>query len=91
VATIASRPVRSHPSLKGYDRTFAAFESLGWDKRTAAAVLAAIDFLVLGSAIETFSPGFDRPRRTIRISLPRCARRAATTSTISAPSSGSRP
>ena len=61
VATIASRPVRSGVSLRGYDQTFAAFESLGWDRRTAASVLAAIDFLVLGSAIETFGAGFDRP------------------------------
>ena len=61
VATIASRPVRSRVSLGGYDQTFAAFASLGWDRRTAASVLAAIDFLVLGSAIETFRTGFDRP------------------------------
>ncbi len=60
VATIASRPVRSDVSLRGYDQTFAAFQSLGWDPQTAAAVLAAIDFLVLGSAIETFGAGFDR-------------------------------
>jgi AcrR family transcriptional regulator len=61
VATIASRPVRSAVSLRGYDQTFAAFESLGWDRRTAASVLAALDFLVLGSAIETFGAGFDLP------------------------------
>ena len=41
--------------------------------------MAAIDFLVLGSAIETFRGGFDRPpdgvrRRTTRTSRPRCAR-----------------
>ncbi len=61
VATIASRPVRSGLALRGYDETFAAFEHLGWDQRTAATVLAAIDFIVLGSAIETFGAGFDRP------------------------------
>jgi AcrR family transcriptional regulator len=61
VATIASRPVRSVVSLHAYDETFAAFEALGWDHKTASTVLAALDFLVLGSSIETFSAGFDRP------------------------------
>ncbi len=61
VATIASRPVRTGIALRGYDETFAAFEQLGWDQRTAATVLAAIDFIVLGSAIRDFGAGFDRP------------------------------
>ncbi len=60
VATIASRPVRAGVALLGYDQTFAAFEQLGWDRQMAAAALAAVDFLVLGSCIETFGAGFDR-------------------------------
>jgi AcrR family transcriptional regulator len=60
VATIASRPVRSGSSLRAYDGTFAALEALGWDRQTATAALAAVDFLVLGSCIEAFGAGFDR-------------------------------
>jgi AcrR family transcriptional regulator len=61
VATIASRPVRTHVALSAYDTAFAAFARWGWDRRTSAAVMAAVDFLVLGSCIETFAAGFDRP------------------------------
>ena len=55
--------------------------------------MAALDFLVLGSAIETFKGGFDRAAettsRTTRTSRARCAPPATTTSTTSASSSGS--
>jgi len=61
VATIASRPVRTAIALHAYDSMFAAFDRWGWDRRTAAYVMAALDFLVLGSCIETFAAGFDRP------------------------------
>ncbi len=61
VATIASRPVRTEVALSAYDSAFAAFARWGWDARTSAAVMAAVDFLVLGSCIETFAAGFDRP------------------------------
>jgi AcrR family transcriptional regulator len=61
VATIASRPVRADIALRAYDYAFAAFARWGWDARTGAAVMAAVDFLVLGSCIETFAAGFDRP------------------------------
>jgi hypothetical protein len=33
----------------------------GWDGAQASAIMAAIDYLVLGSALETFAAGFDRP------------------------------
>jgi AcrR family transcriptional regulator len=61
VAAIASRPVRAGVALHAYDYAFAAFDRWGWDRRTGATVMAAIDFLVLGSCIETFAAGFDRP------------------------------
>jgi AcrR family transcriptional regulator len=61
VAVLASRPVRSSVALRAYDETFAAFARLGWDGQTAATVMAAVDYLVLGSAIETFKGGFERP------------------------------
>jgi AcrR family transcriptional regulator len=60
VATISSRPVNTHTALGAYDRAFAAFARFGWDGHTSAVVMAAIDFLVLGSAIETFKAGFHR-------------------------------
>lgn len=61
VATVSARPVRTDVALRAYDQAFAAFERFGWDGHTAAVVMAAVDFLVLGSAIETFKGGFDRP------------------------------
>jgi AcrR family transcriptional regulator len=60
VATVSSRPVNTDTALRAYDRVFEAFARLGWDPHTASVVTAAIDFLVLGSAIETFKGGFDR-------------------------------
>lgn len=60
VATISARPVRTDTALRAYESAFAAFARFGWDGHTAATVMAAIDYLVLGSAIETFSGGFDR-------------------------------
>jgi AcrR family transcriptional regulator len=61
VATVSARPVRTDVALRAYDEAFAAFQRFGWDGHTAAVVMAAVDFLVLGSAIETFKGGFDRP------------------------------
>ena len=61
VATVSARPVRTEVALRAYDQAFAAFERFGWDPHTSAVVMAAVDFLVLGSAIETFKGGFDRP------------------------------
>jgi AcrR family transcriptional regulator len=61
VAIIASRPVRSRVALRAYDEAFAAFARFGWTPQFSATVMAAIDYLVLGSAIETFKGGFDRP------------------------------
>jgi AcrR family transcriptional regulator len=60
VATVSARPVRTDVALRAYDRAFEAFARFGWDGHTASVVMAAVDFLVLGSAIETFAGGFDR-------------------------------
>jgi AcrR family transcriptional regulator len=61
VAIIASRPVKSPIALGAYDEAFAAFAHFGWTPQFSATVMAAIDYLVLGSCIETFKGGFDRP------------------------------
>jgi AcrR family transcriptional regulator len=60
VATVSARPVNTDTALRAYDDGFAAFARFGWDGHTASVVMAALDFLVLGSAIETFKGGFDR-------------------------------
>ena len=61
VATISGRPVRTHVALQGYDRAFEAFTHFGMTGEEAATIVAATDYLVLGSTIETFKAGFDRP------------------------------
>jgi AcrR family transcriptional regulator len=74
VAIIARRPVRHVTALTAYDRAFAAFSSWGWDAKKAATVMAAIDYLVLGSAIETFKGGFDRKPAEYADEYPHLAR-----------------
>ncbi len=74
VALIASRPVRHVTALTAYDRAFAVFADWGWDARKAATVMAAIDYLVLGSAIETFKGGFDRKPAEYAENYPHLAR-----------------
>jgi AcrR family transcriptional regulator len=60
IATIVRRPVHTDIALRGYDRIFELLLDNGWDGATASSIVAAIDYLVLGSAIETFAAGFDR-------------------------------
>jgi AcrR family transcriptional regulator len=60
VATVSARPVRTGVALRAYDRAFEAFARFGWEGREATTIMAAVDYLVLGSAIETFAGGFDR-------------------------------
>jgi hypothetical protein len=55
------RPVNTAISLRYYDRIFELLLAVGWDASAAGAIVAAIDYLVLGSAIVTFAAGFDRP------------------------------
>ncbi|MBE2317183.1 TetR/AcrR family transcriptional regulator C-terminal domain-containing protein [Solirubrobacter sp. CPCC 204708] len=73
VAIIASRPVRHTVALRAYDDMFARFARFGWEPRYAATVMAAIDYLVLGSAIETFKGGFDRPAADYEDDFPHLA------------------
>ena len=74
VATVSARPVNTHTALHAYDRAFEAFARFGWDGHTASVVMAAVDFLVLGSAIETFKGGFDRPAAAYEPDYPHLAR-----------------
>lgn len=61
IATIAHRPITTQASLRVYDDLFAFLEVHGFDIKTATAISGAIDFLVLGSAIQAYADGFDRP------------------------------
>jgi AcrR family transcriptional regulator len=73
VATISARPVNTDTALRAYEAGFAAFARFGWDAHTASVVMAALDFLVLGSAIETFKGGFDRPAEAYEPDYPHLA------------------
>ena len=66
--------MRHVTALTAYDHAFAAFSSWGWDAKKAATVMAAIDYLVLGSAIETFKGGFDRKPADYAEDFPHLAR-----------------
>jgi AcrR family transcriptional regulator len=61
IAAIARRPVTTRASLRVYEDLFAFLKGHGFDLKTATAISAAIDFLVLGSAILTYAEGFERP------------------------------
>ena len=74
VATIMRRPVNTGVALRAYDRIFELLLAAGWEPPAAGAIVAAIDYLVLGSAIETFAAGFDRPSEAYAADYPHLAR-----------------
>jgi AcrR family transcriptional regulator len=61
IGTIVQRPVNTALALAAYDRLYAALTGWGWEPLEAGRLMAAIDFVVLGSAIEPFRGGFVRP------------------------------
>lgn len=61
VAVAMRRPVQTPPALALFDRECALLLDAGWDPVRAGAIMASLDHLVLGSALETFAAGFDRP------------------------------
>jgi AcrR family transcriptional regulator len=61
IAAIARRPINTSAALRVYDDFFRFLGQHGFDAPTTLAITAAIDFLCLGSAIEPFAVGFDRP------------------------------
>jgi AcrR family transcriptional regulator len=60
LAAVLRRPIRAETALGGYDRLFRFLLEMGWPAPRVAVIVAAFDFLILGSAIETFADGFDR-------------------------------
>ncbi|MEY9845008.1 AcrR family transcriptional regulator [Streptacidiphilus sp. BW17] len=60
IALLARRRVEADRALRGYDALLGALGRAGLDPADAAETAAALDYLVLGSALETFTAGFTR-------------------------------
>lgn len=73
IAVVARRPVVSADALAGYDALLAALLRAGCTLGAATAATAAIDYLVLGSALETFTIGFNRSPADYRPDYPALA------------------
>jgi AcrR family transcriptional regulator len=73
IAIVARRPVASRDALAGYDALLTALQKAGCTCAEAAAASAALDYLVLGSALETFTTGFDRTPADYRPDFPALA------------------
>jgi AcrR family transcriptional regulator len=61
IALLARRRVAAERALAGYDAVLALLARAGLAPEHAAEVAAVLDYLVLGSALETFTAGFTRP------------------------------
>ena len=61
VAVAMRRPIQTRTALTLFEAEFALLVDAGWDAARASAIVAGMDHLVLGSALETFAAGFDRP------------------------------
>ncbi|MEU9110474.1 TetR/AcrR family transcriptional regulator C-terminal domain-containing protein [Streptomyces sp. NPDC048483] len=60
IALVARRRVEADKALRGYDTLLATLGRAGCTPERAAEVAATLDYLVLGSALETFTAGFAR-------------------------------
>ncbi|OEJ41068.1 hypothetical protein AR457_10985 [Streptomyces agglomeratus] len=60
IALVARRRVEADKALRGYDALLATLVRAGCTPDRAAEAAAAFDYLVLGSALETFAAGFTR-------------------------------
>jgi AcrR family transcriptional regulator len=70
---IARRPVQTHEVLSAYDATARTLVRIGLSHAEAAEVSAALDYLVLGSVMETYVEGFVRPVEDYRSEYPALA------------------
>ena len=61
LALIAREAVETDPALRAYDAALGALLRAGWSPQRALELMAAIEFLVLGSALVPFTGGFVRP------------------------------
>ncbi|MCH0543116.1 TetR/AcrR family transcriptional regulator C-terminal domain-containing protein [Streptomyces sp. MUM 203J] len=60
IALVARRRVEADRALRGYDKLLETLTGAGCTPAQAAEAAAALDYLVLGSALETFTAGFAR-------------------------------
>ena len=77
LGVIMRRPVRTRSALATYDRLFMILLGAGWDGAEASAIMAALDYLVLGSGLLRFSAGFERPAEEYEQDHPFLARALA--------------
>ncbi|WP_406197003.1 TetR/AcrR family transcriptional regulator C-terminal domain-containing protein [Kitasatospora sp. NBC_01560] len=73
IALLARRRVGAERQLLGYDTLLAALGRAGLAPADAAEAAAALDYLVLGSALETFAAGFTSPSDDYRPRYPALA------------------
>ncbi|GGT42828.1 TetR/AcrR family transcriptional regulator [Streptomyces purpureus] len=73
IPLVARHRVTSAKALRGYDALLDALVKAGCTPAGAAEAAAAIDNLVLGSALETFTAGFHRPPAAYRPEFPTLA------------------
>ncbi|MET9962703.1 TetR/AcrR family transcriptional regulator C-terminal domain-containing protein [Streptomyces sp. NPDC006326] len=73
IAPAARRRVEAERALLGYDALLAALVRAGCTPAGAAEAAAALDYLVLGSALETFTAGFTRSPEAYRPGYPALA------------------
>ncbi|WP_042363835.1 TetR/AcrR family transcriptional regulator [Streptacidiphilus neutrinimicus] len=73
IALLARRRVEADRALRGYDALLALLGRAGLSAADAAEVAAALDYLVLGSALETFTAGFTRAPEAYRPDYPALA------------------
>jgi AcrR family transcriptional regulator len=77
LGVIMRRPVRTRSALTTYDRLFAILLRAGWDGAQASAIMAALDYLVLGSGLLRFTAGFEQPVEEYEPDHPSLARALA--------------
>jgi AcrR family transcriptional regulator len=77
LGVIMRRPVRTRSALTTYDRLFTILLAAGWDGAEASAIMAALDYLVLGSGILRFTAGFEQPVEEYEQDHPSLARALA--------------
>ncbi|MFF2619152.1 TetR/AcrR family transcriptional regulator [Kitasatospora sp. NPDC058046] len=73
IALLARRRVEAASALRGYNGLLALLGRAGLGPADAAEVAAAVDYLVLGSAVETFAAGFTRAPAEYRPEYPALA------------------
>lgn len=73
IALVARRGVHTEGALREYDTLLATLIRAGCAPALAAEAAAALDFLVIGSALETYTAGFTKPPAAYRPDYPALA------------------